>query len=89
MATSKKPSSERDDMKTTDKRCSRSSPDGGVAEAICHRHTNTIVVRWTLAAPNEGSRSRGPAEPTTAREAMANQQQHHQVTPDQTNRRDN
>jgi hypothetical protein len=62
---------------------------GGVAEAICHRHTTTIAERWTLAAPNEGSRSRRPAVPTTAREAMANQQQHQQVTPDQTNRIDN
>jgi hypothetical protein len=76
-------------MKATDKRCLRSSPEGVVAEEICHRHTTTIAVRWTLAAPNEGSRSRGPAEPTTAHEAVANQQEQHQVTPDQTNRRDN
>jgi hypothetical protein len=71
-------------MKATDKRCLRSSPEGVVAEAVCHRHTTTIAVRWTLVAPNEGSQSRGPSEPTTAREAMSNQQQHHQVIPDQT-----
>jgi hypothetical protein len=46
-------------------------------------------VRWTLAAGNEVVKAGGPAEPTTACEAMASQQHHHQVTPDQTNRRYN
>jgi hypothetical protein len=62
---------------------------GDVAEAVCHHHTTTAIVRWTLLAANEVVEAGGQLSLPPHGRPMASQWQHHQVTPDQNNRRDN